>query len=143
MTRLRHEHSTFRRRRFFHGRPVRRGEGDPVQDVAWLTPAGDLMTEDDWDAGFAKSLAMYLNGHGIRSTDERGETVVDDHFYLAFNASHEKMEFTLPAEEYAGAWTVVLDTAEMGEVEPRELKPGETLTLQDRSMVVLSAPRRS
>jgi isoamylase len=31
----------------------------------------------------------------------------------------------------------------MGEVEPRELKPGETLTVRDRSMVVLSAPRRS
>src|SRR5918997_1092827 len=143
VTRLRHAPPTFRRRRFFHGRPVRRGQDDPVQDVAWLTPAGDLMTEDDWDAGFAKSLAMYLNGHGIRSTDERGEIVVDDHFSLPFNPSHEPMEFTLPAEEYAGAWTVVLDTAEMGEVEPRELKPGETLTLQDRSMVVLSAPRRS
>jgi glycogen operon protein len=143
VTRLRHEHPTFRRRRFFHGRPVRRGQDDPVQDVAWLTPAGDLMTEDDWDAGFAKSLAMYLNGHGIRSTDERGEDVVDDHFYLAFNASHEPMDFCLPSEEYAGAWTVVLDTAEMDAVEPRELKPGETLTLQDRSMVVLSAPRRS
>ncbi|SDN84312.1 glycogen debranching protein GlgX [Geodermatophilus sp. DSM 45219] len=143
VTRLRHDHPTFRRRRFFHGRPVRRGQDDPVQDVAWLTPAGDLMTEDDWDAGFAKSLAMYLNGHGIRSTDERGEAVVDDHFYLAFNASHEPMDFCLPSEEYAGAWTVVLDTAEMDAVEPRELKPGETLTLQDRSMVVLSAPRRS
>jgi glycogen operon protein len=143
VTRLRHDHPTFRRRRFFHGRPVRRGQDDPVQDVAWLTPAGDLMTEDDWDAGFAKSLAMYLNGHGIRSTDERGEDVVDDHFYLAFNASHEPMDFCLPSEEYAGSWTVVLDTAEMDAVEPRELKPGETLTLHDRSMVVLSAPRRS
>ncbi|TFV61228.1 glycogen debranching protein GlgX [Geodermatophilus sp. DF01-2] len=143
VTRVRTEHPTFRRRRFFHGRPVRRGEGDPVQDVAWLTPGGELMTEDDWDAGYAKSIAMYLNGHGIRSTDERGEAVVDDHFYLAFNAHHEPIDFTLPSEEYAGAWTVVLDTAEMDEVEPRELKPGETITLQDRSMVVLSAPRRS
>ncbi|SNS22951.1 glycogen operon protein [Geodermatophilus pulveris] len=143
VTRLRADHPTFRRRRFFHGRPVRRGEGDPVQDVAWLTPAGDLMTEDDWDAGFAKSVAMYLNGHGIRSTDERGEEVLDDHFYLAFNAHHEPIEFCLPSDEYAGSWTVVLDTAEMGEVEPREVKAGETLTLQDRSMVVLSAPRRS
>ncbi|WP_448618588.1 glycogen debranching protein GlgX [Geodermatophilus sp. URMC 65] len=143
VTKLRHDHPTFRRRRFFHGRPVRRGAEDPVQDVAWLTPSGDLMTEDDWDAGYAKTIAMYLNGHGIRETDERGEYVVDDHFYLAFNAHHEPIEFTLPSEEYAQAWTVVVDTAEMGAVEPRELKPGESLTLQDRSMVVLSAPRRS
>ena len=113
------------------------------EEYAWLTPAGDVMTEDDWDAGYAKTIAMYLNGHGIRETDERGEYVVDDHFYLAFNAHHEPIEFTLPSEEYAGAWTVVLDTAEMDDVEPRELKPGETLRLHDRSMVVLSAQRRS
>ena len=55
------------------------------------------MTDEDWDAGFAKSLAMYLNGHGIRDTDERGEQVVDDCFFLAFNASDEAIEFTLPA----------------------------------------------
>jgi glycogen operon protein len=114
-----------------------------VQDIAWLTPGGVLMTEDDWDVGFAKSIAMYLNGHGIRSTDERGEDVVDDHFYLAFNASPEPIEFTVPAEEYAGTWTVELDTAEMGEVERAQLKPGDTITVADRSMVVLSAPRRS
>ncbi|MGY1670020.1 glycogen debranching protein GlgX [Geodermatophilus sp. SYSU D00710] len=143
VTRLRTEHPTFRRRRFFHGRPVRRAEGEPVQDIAWLTPSGDLMTEDDWDAGYAKSIGMYLNGHGIRSTDERGEDVVDDHFFLAFNAHHEPIEFALPPEEYAQVWTVVLDTAELGEVERVELKPGESLTLQDRSMVVLSAKRRS
>ena len=143
VTRLRHEHPTFRRRRFFHGRPVRREAGQPVPDIAWFTHAGELMTEEDWDAAYSKSIGVYLNGHGIRSTDERGENVVDDHFYLAFNAWHEPIEFTLPPEEYAQSWTVVLDTAEMGEVEPREFKPGETLTLQDRSMVVLSAPRRS
>ena len=32
------DHPTFRRRRFFHGRPVRRGQGDPVPDIDWLTP---------------------------------------------------------------------------------------------------------
>ncbi|SDX43824.1 glycogen operon protein [Geodermatophilus africanus] len=143
VTRLRNEHPTFRRRRFFHGRPVRREAGQPVPDIAWFTHAGELMTEEDWDAAYAKSIGVYLNGHGIRSTDERGENVVDDHFYLAFNAWHEPIEFTLPPEEYAQSWTVVLDTAEMGQVEPREFKPGETLRLQDRSMVVLTAPRRS
>ena len=101
------------------------------------------MTEDDWDAGFAKSIAVYLNGHGIRSTDERGEEVKDDHFYLAFNASMEPIDFTLPSAEYAGTWTVVLDTAEMNQVEPIEVKPGETVTVGARAMVVLSSPLRT
>ena len=79
VTKLRSEHPTFRRRRFFHGRPVRRGQGEAVPDLDWLTPSGEQMTDEDWDAGYAKSLAVYLNGLGIRETDERGEYVQDDH----------------------------------------------------------------
>jgi isoamylase len=139
VTKLRTDHPTFRRRRFFHGRPVAREEGDPVQDIAWMTPGGDVMTDEDWDAGYAKSLAMYLNGHGIRSTDERGEDIVDDCFYLAFNAHHEPIDFTMPASEYADGWTVVVDTAELGEVEPVEVKAGDTLTVAARATVVLRA----
>jgi isoamylase len=139
VTRLRTEHPTFRRRRFFHGRPVRREEGDPVQDVAWFTPGGELMSDEDWDVGFAKSLAMYLNGHGIRETDERGEDVVDDCFYLAFNASHEPIDYTLPPAEYAEGWTVVIDTAELDEVEPVVVKAGDTVTVPARATVVLQA----
>ena len=67
VTKLRTDHPTFRRRRFFHGRPIRRGQGDPVPDIDWLTPSGEQMTDEDWDAGYAKSLAFYLNGHGIRA----------------------------------------------------------------------------
>ncbi|MEI4271432.1 glycogen debranching protein GlgX [Klenkia sp. LSe6-5] len=137
VTHLRHEHPTFRRRRFFHGRPVGRGEGDPVPDIAWLTPAGDLMTEEDWDAHYAKSLAVYLNGHGIRSTDERGEDVIDDCFILAFNAWHEDIEFTLPPSDYSQSWEVLVDTAEFGPVEPNEHKSGDVLTVKGRAMVVL------
>ncbi|WP_222267171.1 glycogen debranching protein GlgX [Modestobacter marinus] len=139
VTKLRTDHPTFRRRRFFHGRPVRREEGDPVQDIAWLTAAGELMSDEDWDAGYAKSLAMYLNGHGIREMDERGELVTDDCFYLAFNASNEPIDFTLPSDEYAQSWTVIVDTAELGEVEPVTVKAGDTLTLHARAMVVLQA----
>jgi isoamylase len=136
---LRADHPTFRRRRFFNGRPVRREEGAPVPDIDWFTPGGDRMTEDDWDAAYAKSIAVYLNGHGIRETDERGEPIVDDCFFLAFNASHEPMEFTLPAAEYAASWTVVLDTADTGVPEADELKPSETVTVGARAMVALSA----
>ena len=111
-----------------------------MPDIDWLTPAGEQMTDEDWDAGYAKSLAVYLNGVGIRETDERGEYVKDDHFYLAFNASDEPIDFTLPCEDYGQAWTTVLDTAEMGEVEPVELKPGGTVTVDGRAIVVLTGP---
>jgi glycogen operon protein len=84
---------------------------------------------------------MYLNGNGIRETDERGEPVSDDCFYLAFNASEETIEFTLPPSEYAEGWTVVVDTAELGDVEALQVKAGEKITLQPRSTTVLQAGR--
>ena len=65
---------------------------------------------------------------------------VDDHFFLAFNAHHEPLDFTLPSSDYAQAWTVVLDTAEMGEVQPTEVKPGDTVHVDARAIVVLRAP---
>jgi glycogen operon protein len=82
---------------------------------------------------------MYLNGHGIRSTDERGEEVIDNCFFLAFNAHHEPIHFTLPPAEYAQSWAVVVDTAEMEQVEPVEAKPGDTVVVAARAMVVLTA----
>ncbi len=68
---LRTAHPVFRRRRFFGGKPIRWG-GDQALDIAWLTPAGVEMTSADWDSGFGKSLAVFLNGKGLGEKDERG-----------------------------------------------------------------------
>ena len=59
---LRREHPVFRRRRFFTG--SRRGGRATCDDIAWLTPGGEEMTDEDWENGFARSLAVFLNGDG-------------------------------------------------------------------------------
>jgi isoamylase len=59
---LRRRHPVFRRRHWFLGRPI---YGD-LEDVAWFRPDGLEMSEDDWNAGFAKSLGVFLNGKAIR-----------------------------------------------------------------------------
>ena len=59
LIRLRHRHPVFCRRRWFQGRPI---HGTEVSDIGWFTPGGDEMTEEDWQAGFAKSLGVFLNG---------------------------------------------------------------------------------
>ena len=79
------------------------------------------------------------NGDGILESDPRGQRVVDDTFLLIFNAHHEPIEFTLPGDDYAAGWTVVVDTAELEEVEPVSVKAGETLTVAARATVVLQA----
>ena len=50
------------------------------------------MTEQDWDSGFGKCVAVFLNGEGIADVDSRGERVTDDSFLLCFNAHYEDIE---------------------------------------------------
>jgi isoamylase len=109
---LRAAHPIFRRRRFFDGLPVRRRGSEGVPDISWFTPDGSEMSEEDWDSGFGKSVAMFLNGRGISGLDSRGQRITDDSFILIFNAHYEQLDFTLPAAEYGTRWQVVLDTLE-------------------------------
>ena len=69
-------------------------------------PAGTEMSDEDWQAGFAKSLGVFLNGDAIPTPNERGERVVDDSFYVMFNAHHEPVDFTLPPKEWGARWTL-------------------------------------
>ena len=75
MTELRREHPVFRRRRFFQGDPSRGSESE-LGDIAWFTPAGEHMTEGDWQVGYARSVAVFLNGDAIAEPDGRGAAVI-------------------------------------------------------------------
>jgi len=138
VARLRRQHPTFRRRRFFDGRPVSRGAGEPLPDIVWMTPGGQLMKPDDWDAGFGRSIGMFLNGNGIRGMDTRGARVVDDSFLLLFNAHDEALDWVLPPEEFAPAWRLVIDTAGVPE-HVDSIKGGTSVRVADKGMVVLQA----
>ncbi|GAA1108609.1 glycogen debranching protein GlgX [Arthrobacter flavus] len=138
VNRLRSEHPTFRRRRFFDGRPVRRGEGEALPDIVWLGTDGTVMAPEDWDSGFGRSIGVFLNGQGISGRDARGQRITDQNFLLLFNASDEPVDFTLPQQEYAPAWDEVIDTA--GKYADSDAIPAETtITLEAKSMVVLRA----
>jgi isoamylase len=139
LIRLRHRHPVFCRRRWFHGRPIRGGD---VSDIGWFTPGGALMSEDDWRAGFAKSLGVFLNGRAIPTPDERGEQIVDDSFYVMLNAHHEALDFHLPARAWGEHWTEVLDTFESGDEMSeerlgRELVAESVLKIEAWSVVLL------
>ncbi|MFZ5852152.1 MAG: glycogen debranching protein GlgX [Actinomycetota bacterium] len=137
LSRLRREHPVFRRRRFFHGRPIR-GTRDGLSDLVWFTPAGSPMTDEDWEAGFAKSLGVFLNGEAISEPDPRGQRVTDDTFLLLFNAHDEDITFHLPTARYGESWTVELDTSSpfLDEDSPG-LKAATPVTVEARSLMVL------
>jgi glycogen operon protein len=134
-TQLRTDHPVFRRRRFFEGRPMRRG--DEVGDIAWLTPTGREMTQEDWDSGFDKCVAVFLNGNAIREPNARGERVVDDSFLLCFNAHEDAVDFVIPDDDYGQEWTAELDTTEPTGTTERVMKAGEKIPLPGRSLLIL------
>ena len=136
LARFRKAHPVFRRRRFFAGRPIRKGE--ELRDIAWFTPSGEEMTEQNWEDDFGKCIVIFLNGEGIPDLDSRGMRVVDDSFLMAFNAHFEDIEITLPEVEYGPEWTVVVDTTtgRVGDGE-KPVVAGGQLTLTARSLVVL------
>ncbi len=137
VARLRREHPTLRRGRFFDGRPVDRVEGQPVPDIVWFTPDGRVMTPQDWDAGFGRSIGLFLNGDGIHERDARGMRITDRHLLVWMNAHDDAVSFRVPDEEYAPTWRVAIDTAASPAAEP--LPAGSRVDLQARSLVVLLA----
>jgi glycogen operon protein len=104
---MRRRHPVFRRRRWFQGRPI---HGSGVTDVGWFRPDGSPMDDEDWRVGHARSLGVFLNGDRMDSNDPRGDPVVDDSFYILFNAHHEQMDFKTPGEDLGKRWLRVLDT---------------------------------
>jgi glycogen operon protein len=138
VNKIRRDHPTFRRSRFFDGRPVRRGEGEKLPDIVWLNTDGKEMLPEDWGSGFGRTIGVFYNGHGIQEQDSRGRRITDDSFLLAFNAHDDNVDFLLPAEEYTPFWDLLVDTADSADTgEP--LKAGSVLKLAAKSLVVLRA----
>jgi len=134
---LRREHPVFRRRRFFRGRQA---PDDVTGDIVWLTPSGEEMTQGDWGAGHAQSLAVLLNGEAISEPDPRGERIVDAKFLLLFNAHSDPLTFTMPEASLAPGWEVVIDTrtAEAHvEEDGATLMPKSEVEVGARAVVVL------
>jgi len=134
---LRREHPVFRRRRFFRGRQA--GDGH-LADIAWLTPSGREMGDQDWRAPDARAMAVFLNGDALTEPGPRGEQVRDDSFLIMLSAGAEPLEFAVPDQRFGECWAVVLDTAAGGAATPpagADLRPGDHVPLAGRSIVVL------
>jgi glycogen operon protein len=133
---LRERHPSLGRPRFFQGRKIR---GSPVEDLAWFRPDGEPMTDDEWDEGWARAIAMRLGGKALTEVDPEGNRRVDDDLFLLLNGHHEPVTFTLPPQGN-DAWYVLVDTA-TGEVNDngadRIVTAGEEFEVPARSLLLL------
>jgi isoamylase len=140
MIQLRKKHPVFRRRRWFQGQKIK---GTGAEDIAWFLPSGKEMTEENWNHDYAKSLGVYLNGKGLRSPGPRGEMVIDDSFYVIFNAHYESLNYQLPVKKYGTLWMKIVDTSIgfISEEKAETFTHQEEITVEARSIVVLKQPK--
>lgn len=131
-------HPIFNRRRWFQGQPIK---GIGVEDIAWFNTDGSEMGEENWKQDYAKTLGIFLNGKGIPTPGPKGEKLLDDNFFIIFNAYHDALDFKLPPAKFGRKWTKVLDTSinyfeESGEA----FNASATIHVEGRSVVLLKEP---
>ncbi|HEX2057277.1 MAG TPA: glycogen debranching protein GlgX [Actinomycetota bacterium] len=132
---FRQRHPTFRRRKWFMGREI---QASGARDIGWFSPTGEEMGQEEWTAGFAKSIGVFLNGQEIPTRGPKGQRIVDDSFLLLFNAHSDAIDFTLPPREWGDRWSAELDTAEpLGTPPPAVYEAGGKITVTGLSLVIL------
>jgi len=134
---LRKAHPVFRRRRFL--------SGAEASELRWFTPAGTEMTAADWSDDNALAIALYLDGSDDPDRAEDGTWLLDDDFMVLVNAWWEPLEFVLPATRGQASWRTDIDTYDPAAPGNPAVAPrgaGDHITVNPRSIVVLSDPRR-
>ena len=129
---LYHEQPVFHRRRFFSGRAI---GGTQAADIAWVTPEGNEMNDQQWNAPDVRSFGVILFGDRI-DVDEEGEEIYGDTLLILFNADHElTIDFHLPSIEENLPWQRLIDTFE-AEVSKDEFAEEAVYQLRPCSMAV-------
>ena len=133
---LRRDHPVFRRRRWFQGRRIR-----AIEDLAWFRPDG---ARDDRRRLGGRlrpgRSACSSTARPSRRTDAYGGRIVDDSFFVMFNANGDATSRG-PCRPPSGAATgSSSSTPACSASRGTPLGTRTTLELVDRSVVVLRSP---
>ena len=138
---LRQAHPNLHRRKFFQDREIRSRVTNQVvrvvKDIAWYNPDGNEVPDEAWSAEWGRAIALLLNGQTLQVTDEDGNWVIDDSFFLVVNAAHEGVEFNLPESPSGRPWIQLVDTEKIEE-SLTEVAVGKSVILGGRSLKLLS-----
>lgn len=97
------------------------------------------MSPEDWNAGFAKSVAVFLNGDALPDPDRRGQRLTDDTFLMLFNGHHDDVTFALPGRAFGRQWVADIDSADTSAAPSRRRthRAGVKVVVSSRSLQVL------
>ena len=112
-----------------------------MKDLAWFSAKGEELSDEQWFDPAQTTLAMYLDGQGIRMRGPRGERVVDDSLLVVLHTGEEDLSFVLPGPPWAVTYDVLLDTTDEQPAPRPSLPAGGVLPVTARSTVLLRAVR--
>ncbi len=135
LVKLRQEHPSLCRRRFFFGRRV---HGADIRDIVWLQPNGEEMSDHLWTVGYVRCLGMLLNGEAMREWSEDGTLVKDQPLVMMFNAHHEPIPFKVPPCGNHTEWRLLFDTTHGSKTEEQTFAVGDEYPLGGRALAMLA-----
>jgi glycogen operon protein len=135
---LRLAHPNLHRRKFFQDREIRKkGQSTFIQDIAWFNADGNQVPDEVWNTTWSRSIAVMLNGQTLQVSDEDGQPIVDDSFFLIVNAAQDGVEFALPRSPSGKPWCLAIDT-EDAENPFSETKVDDKIIVGGRCLKLLS-----
>ena len=132
MIRLWHDQPVLKRRNFFQGRRIR---GAGVKDIAWLTPRGTELADDEWNSGSVNAMGVRFNGESIDELDEFGRRISGDSLLLLISNQPEAVPFAMPRHKPSERWVPVVDTSKT-EADPNVYSSDDVYQLSGRCLAV-------
>ncbi len=105
---------------------------------------GQEMTQEQWNTGWMRSMALMFNGNTLDEIDELGEPIADDSFLILLNSSAEGVTYTLPQSPLNRGWKQVMNTDDLDQPF-RDVPMDGALDVAGRSILLLRelAPEES
>jgi len=108
-----------------------------VKDVAWLTPTGPEMTDENWSDANARCMGVLLDGRAQPTGMHRRG--VDQSLLLILNSHHDVVPFELPEVVGGLRWRRLIDTNQLDSEDDPTFEFASSYEVTGRSLLLFAA----
>ena len=144
MIQFRRAHPNLHRPKFFQDRQInpagagtQQVDGLEIQDIAWYRPDGQIMTEDEWHAGWVRCLGFHLSGRTLNDVDRYGLPTRDESFLICLNPHDQEIDFYMPTCTPPCEWKLLIDTRNPVTTQEQTVKVGDSYKMMPHSAILL------